>query len=46
MMGSSARKPQMDWNPQFMIDKNTENAVGEIFLGSPTWQIMQRGLIG
>jgi hypothetical protein len=36
-------KSQMDWSPQFMIDKSTGNAVGEIFLGSPTWQIMKRG---
>jgi hypothetical protein len=29
--------------PKFMIDKNTGNAVGEIFHGSPKWQIAQRG---
>ena len=35
--------PRMGINPQFMIDKNTGNAVGEIFPGSPTWQITQSG---
>jgi hypothetical protein len=36
-------KPKMDWSPNFMIDKITGNAVGEVFLGSPTWPIMQQG---
>jgi len=35
--------PQMNRRPQFMIDKNTGNAVGEIFIGSPTWQMVQQG---
>jgi hypothetical protein len=35
--------PRMNANPQFMIDKNNGNAVGEIFLGSPKWKIVQEG---
>jgi hypothetical protein len=37
-----AAKKMME-SPHFMIDKSTGNAVGEMFYGSPTWQIVQRG---
>jgi hypothetical protein len=30
-------------SPQFMIDKTTGNAVGEIFSGVSTWKIVQQG---
>jgi hypothetical protein len=39
------RAVKMVESPKFMIDKNIGNAVGEIFHGSPKWQIVQRGSV-
>ena len=37
------RAVKMLESPNFMIDKSTGNAVGEIFYGSPRWRVLQQG---